>query len=61
MAYQRKTEDEFNIEQLTCSGWEEVSCYSTRREARECLKDYRQNQPEHPVRIKAKRVKIETR
>lgn len=59
MAYQRKTEDEFQIHQFLDGQWEEVSCCSTRKDAKEEIKEYRANQPEYPVKIKKVRVKKE--
>ena len=56
MPYQRKTIDEFQIWQYW-SGWEEVCCYATRREAVEGLREYRANQPEARVKIVKRRVK----
>lgn len=58
-AYQRKTRDEFDVEQKTCQGWEVVCTEDTRREAIECVKEYRMNQPEYPVRYRGRRIKIE--
>lgn len=60
MVYIRKTCDEYDIEQLTSEGWEVVSCELTHEAARSCKRDYRQNQPEYPVRITKRRVKIQT-
>jgi hypothetical protein len=57
MPYVRKTEDEYQIHQKTQMGWEEVCCESTRKEARETIKLYRENQPEYPVKVVKKRVK----
>ncbi len=58
MPYQRKTTDEFQIHQLTTQGWEEVHCEPTRKDALRSRKEYQQNQPEYPVRIVKKRVKV---
>ena len=58
MAYKRKTQDEYQIQQYTGYGWEEVCSEDTFREARERRNEYRENQPEYPVRIVKKRVKI---
>ncbi len=57
MAYQRKTEDEYQIHQLTACGWEEVTAESTRKEAMARLKEYRANQPEYAVKIVCRRVR----
>lgn len=59
MPYTRKTRDDFDIEQHTGEGWEVVSSESTRRAARTAVLEYRENQPELPVRIKKRRVRIE--
>jgi hypothetical protein len=58
MAYVRKTRDEYEIEQKTCQGWEVVCSEDDPAEARQRRKEYRENQPEYPVRIKKRRVKI---
>lgn len=59
MAYQRTTVDEFDIEQYIGQGWEVVNCETTRKMARTSVKEYRANQPEYPVRIVKRRVKIQ--
>lgn len=56
--YIRKTRDIFVIEQNWGYGWEEVSTYTDRMEARKDLKAYRENQPEAPARIRAHREPI---
>ncbi len=58
MAYQRKTVDEYDIEQQTAEGWEVVSSESTPKAARIAVREYRDNQPEYPVRSTKHRVKI---
>jgi hypothetical protein len=58
VAYQRKTEDEYQIHQKTEEGWEEVCAESTWKEARQTLKEYRENQPEYPVKSVKKRVPV---
>lgn len=45
MAYQRKTSDEFRILGDYGQGFEEVTAESTRAEARDRLKEYRDNEP----------------
>lgn len=57
MAYVRKTEDEFQIHQETPEGWEEVCAEKTMRAARQTVRDYRENQPEFPVKIVTKRIR----
>lgn len=61
MAYKRKTRDVWNIEANYGygHGWEvEYSEYSF-REAKERIKEYRENCPQYPVRIIKKRERIE--
>lgn len=60
MAYIRKTRDYWSIQQYTGReyGWEEVTAEDTWREARARLKEYRENQPEYPVRARRKRERI---
>jgi hypothetical protein len=57
MAYKRKTTDEWQIQQHTGYGWEDVCAEDTWKEAKDRLKEYRENQPEYPVRAIKKRVK----
>jgi hypothetical protein len=58
MAYVRKTRDEYQIQQYTSEGWEEVCAEETMKAAKQTKKEYRDNQPEYPVRIVKKRVRI---
>lgn len=60
MAYIRKTKDEFHIQQHTGTGygWETVCTEETRTEARQRKREYRENQPEYPVRVIKKRVPL---
>jgi hypothetical protein len=59
MAYKRKTEDEFEIQSWTPQGgWECATTEVTRRDAREQLKCYRENEPGTAHRIVKKRVPI---
>lgn len=59
--YVRKTVDEWVIQQYTGAlyGWEEVSVEVTFSAGRECLKVYRDSQPEYPIRMRKRRVKKE--
>lgn len=57
MAYIRKTEDEFQIHGQYAYGWEEVTCESSWKEARQRLKEYRENEPGR-FKIVVKRVPI---
>ena len=54
--YVRKTVDEFDIVQFTQIGWEVVFTGTSRKEAREIVRDYRDNQP-GAYRIIVRRVK----
>lgn len=59
MPYIRKTYDEYQILQNFGygDGWEEVSTEPTYKQANEAVKEYRQNQPEYPVKIKKVRIR----
>jgi hypothetical protein len=60
--YKRKTIDEYQIQQFygyKTGGWEVVCCEKSFKEAKQRLKEYRENMPEYPVRIKKIRVKKE--
>lgn len=61
MAYQRKTRDYWSVQQWTGSqyGWEEVNAEDTWKDAKRSLAEYRENQPEYPVRARRKRERIE--
>lgn len=61
MPYTRKTRDYWDIQQYTGApyGWESVSACETWKEAKQELRDYRENQPEYPVRARRKRERIE--
>jgi len=55
----RTTRDEYDIEQYTpYYGWEVVTGEESITEARERRKEYRENQPEIPVRIRHHRVPL---
>lgn len=58
--YKRKTVDEYQILQHTGPryGWEMVSAYNDRKSCKEDLKAYRENQPEYPVKMIKKRIKL---
>lgn len=53
--YQKKTEDLYIVQQYTGKSWEDVSCSENRKEAKEDLKAYRENQPTYAVRLKKTR------
>ena len=61
MAYKRKTRDTWEVQQYTGRqyGWECATGAETYREARQYAKEYRDNQPEYPVRIRMVRERIE--
>ena len=60
MPYTRKTRDEFEVQGRYGEryGYEAVYTATTRAEAREQLKCYRENEPQYAHRIVKKRVKI---
>lgn len=45
----------WDIQQRTSQGWETVNCEATLSEAKKSVKEYRENQPEFPVRIRRER------
>jgi hypothetical protein len=57
--YIRKTEDEYEIQQYTPYGWELATTETNRKDAREQLRCYRENDPSGSYRIIKKRVPIE--
>lgn len=61
MAYMRKTQDEFDIEQFCNGSWEVVNTEETWQGAKRSRAEYRENQPEYPVRIVKRRVKLEAK
>lgn len=60
MPYTRKTVDEYEVQGNYGygHGYECVTTEETRQEARQRLKEYRENEPGTPFRIVKKRVKI---
>lgn len=58
--YTRKTFDRWEVQQYTGAqyGWENVYSADSHRDARERCKEYRENQPEYPVRVKMMRQRI---
>jgi len=56
--YVRKTEDEFEILGDYGQGWELVTTETCRKDAREQIKLYRENEPGVPFTFKKRRVKI---
>ena len=61
MTYIRKTRDVWDIEQNFGYGygWEVVTSEETRKDAQRARQEYRDNQPEYPVRIIKRRERIE--
>ena len=62
MAYKRKTYDQYQVHGYYSEqyGYEEVTCAENFREARDLLRDYRENEPGVPFKIVTKRVPIES-
>ena len=56
--YARKTKDEYSIQGHYGYGWEDETCEDSYNEARKRLKEYRDNMPEYPHRMRVKRVPI---
>jgi len=56
--YTRKTSDEYEIQGYYGQGWEMVTCEVTRKEAKERLREYNENEL-YPHRIVKKRVRKE--
>lgn len=58
MTYKRKTQDEFQIWGNYGQGFEELTAESSHIEARNRIKEYRQNQPEGAYKIVIKRIPV---
>ena len=58
MAYARKTKDEYSIMGNYGSGFEEVTAEENWKDAKRCLKDYRENEPQYSFYIQKHRVSI---
>lgn len=59
MPYIRKTKDEYEIQvNYGQYGFECVTTEETFKEAKERLKEYRENEPGYPAKIVKKRVRI---
>lgn len=56
MAYQRKTQDEYQVQGNYGQGWELETAEDNRKEARTRLREYRENMPQYPHRLIVKRV-----
>lgn len=61
MSYIRKTRDVWDVQQYTGPeyGWEDVCTEPSWLQARDRVREYRENQPEYPVRAKHRRERIE--
>ena len=61
MAYKRKTQDLWDIEGYYSreTGWECVTSEEDWKEARERVKEYRENEPGIPFRVTLHRYRIE--
>jgi hypothetical protein len=59
MAYKRLTEDEYTVQSNNGYGWEDVTSETTRKEAKERLKEYRENEPQYSHRLIKRHVKIQ--
>ena len=59
MSYIRKTRDAYLVVGDYGSGYEEVMEEETMKDARQMLKDYRENVPQYPHKIVVKRIRIE--
>ena len=53
------TRDEYQIHGNYGQGWEEVSAYDTRPEARADLKLYRENEPQYAHKLVKKRIPLQ--
>lgn len=59
MAYVRKTFTEWQVHVDYGQGPEEVTAEPTRRAALQRMREYRENMPEYPCTLIARRVRIE--
>jgi hypothetical protein len=55
--YIRKTYDEYQIWSNYGYGWEETCAEETYKEAKERLKEYRENQPQYPHKIVKRQIR----
>jgi hypothetical protein len=56
--YTRKTQDIFNLYGYYYGTWEILTAETTRHEIRQRYKEYRENEPSTPLKIKKTREKI---
>ena len=61
MTYKRLTEDEYIVQgnYNYGDGWEDLTSEVTRKEAKERLKEYRENEAQYPHKLIKRRVKIQ--
>lgn len=61
MPYKRKTIDEYAVQgnYNYGDGWEDLTSEATRTEAKQRLKEYRENEPQYSHRLIKRRVKIQ--
>ena len=57
--YVRKTVDEYHTQGNYGCGWETVTIDDNYADAKQMLRDYRENEPEYPHRLIKKRVRKE--
>jgi hypothetical protein len=58
MAYVRKTRDVWEVQGNYGQGWECVTAEDTWKEARERVREYRENEPQYPHQVKLVRERI---
>ncbi len=58
MSYTRKTRDEYEVQGNYGYGWEMVTCEDSRKEAKERLREYRENETGVAFKIVKRRVKL---
>ena len=58
MRYERKTEDIFNLYGYYYGTWEILTSEKTKPAIKQRAKEYRENEPQTPIKIEKKREKI---
>ena len=58
MTYQRKTKDEYVVQELTLEGWEEICREGIYQTAIDMAILYRNNHPSYLVKVKKVRIKL---
>ena len=56
--YQRKTSDEYRVQGYYAQGWEEVTAEDNRKDAKERLRECRENEPGTAFRIIKGRIRL---